>query len=231
MNFILFRKKQVRDMSKKFKGCVQVRISKELTKKCGKCSIYDIINSNLSLEAKINDIRHHYTFYEGNYEVFHDEDGKPTEAKHTLNEIIRKVILGRLDASALKQANNVILEWKKEYLEKREELQLQKKKEVEFQEPVDVVPYVVPPLLRYLEETRCIADREHIQPYLDRIEQYLKANPDANHENLSYKQLKSYSGKWYCKVQNVMNEEEKEKRRLDNLAAKRYAKELGYAVN
>ena len=49
-------------------------------KKQGVRSIQDIISTDkMSFPNKVAYIRHHYVYYEGNYDLFHDENGKPTE--------------------------------------------------------------------------------------------------------------------------------------------------------
>lgn len=94
-----------------------VRLSKSRTKKIGKKSIHDIINNTecLSFSEKINYIRHHYTYYEGAYEMFHDDKGKPNKNKEVLNNLIVKVLTKKLQPSVLKKYNTKILKWKKEH--------------------------------------------------------------------------------------------------------------------
>ena len=87
---------------------------KEKIRNIGKRSIHDIIkDKNLSFEDKVDYIRHHYTYYEGNYEYFHDERGAANWRKEKLNNLIRLIILRVVDPSELKKINKKIYKWRK----------------------------------------------------------------------------------------------------------------------
>ena len=102
------------------------RASKLKTKKIGRRSICDIINDKpiqLNFEEKVNYIRHKFTYYEGNYDLFNDENGKPNKRKQLLNRVIAEVVLKHRDPSLLTKMNKKILIWRKDRLEKIKKLQ------------------------------------------------------------------------------------------------------------
>lgn len=102
------------------------RASKLKTKKIGRRSICDIINDKpiqLDFEEKVNYIRHKFTYYEGNYDLFNDENGKPNKRKQLLNRVITEVVLKHRDPSLLTKMNKKILIWRKDKLEKIKKLQ------------------------------------------------------------------------------------------------------------
>lgn len=97
------------------------KFSKMKTKKIGKRSIYDILNNKpivLDFEEKVNYIRHKFTYYEGNYDLFNDSRGKPNKRKELLNKVISEVVLKHKDPSVLKKLNKKILLWRKNRDEK-----------------------------------------------------------------------------------------------------------------
>ena len=84
------------------------RASKAKTKKIGKRSISDILNDKpipLSFDEKVNFIRHRFTWYEGNYDLFNDDKGKPNKRKQLLNRVISEVVLKNRDPSLLTKMN------------------------------------------------------------------------------------------------------------------------------
>jgi len=109
------------------------KASKLKTKKIGRRSICDIINDRpiqLDFEEKVNYIRHKFTYYEGNYDLFNDERGKPNKRKELLNRIIGEVVLKRKDPSILKRLNKKIVIWRKDKIEKMR-LEAEKRKQKE----------------------------------------------------------------------------------------------------
>lgn len=101
------------------------RASKAKTKKIGRRSISDIINDKpiaLSFDEKVNFIRHRFTWYEGNYDLFNDDKGKPNKRKQLLNRVISEVVLKNRDPSVLTKMNKKILIWRKDKLEKLKRL-------------------------------------------------------------------------------------------------------------
>ena len=102
------------------------RASKAKTKKIGRRSISDILNDRpiaLSFDEKVNFIRHRFTWYEGNYDLFNDDKGKPNKRKQLLNRVISEVVLKNRDPSLLTKMNKKILIWRKDRLEKLKRLQ------------------------------------------------------------------------------------------------------------
>lgn len=101
------------------------RASKAKTKKIGRRSISDILNDKpiaLSFDEKVNFIRHRFTWYEGNYDLFNDDKGKPNKRKQLLNRVISEVVLKNRDPSVLTKMNKKILIWRKDKLEKLKRL-------------------------------------------------------------------------------------------------------------
>lgn len=101
------------------------RASKAKTKKIGRRSISDILNDKpiaLSFDEKVNFIRHRFTWYEGNYDLFNDNKGKPNKRKQLLNRVISEVVLKNRDPSILTKMNKKILIWRKDKLEKLKRL-------------------------------------------------------------------------------------------------------------
>ena len=104
---------------------VAERASKAKTKKIGRRSISDILNDRpiaLSFDEKVNFIRHRFTWYEGNYDLFNDDKGKPNKRKQLLNRVISEVVLKNRDPSVLTKMNKKILIWRKDKLEKLKRL-------------------------------------------------------------------------------------------------------------
>lgn len=102
------------------------RASKAKTKKIGIRSISDILKDKpiaLSFDEKVNFIRHRFTWYEGNYDLFNDDKGKPNKRKQLLNRVISEVVLKNRDPSLLTKMNKKILIWRKDKLEKLKRLQ------------------------------------------------------------------------------------------------------------
>ena len=93
-----------------------LRKSKNKVKRIGIKSIHDIIYNTpqMSFLNKLNYIRHHYTYYDGNQEVFFKDDGKPTYYRYELNKLIGAVINRQVDPSILKEYNKKILKKSKE---------------------------------------------------------------------------------------------------------------------
>ena len=51
-------------------------------------SIWDIIDDpELHFFQKVDYIRHHFVYYDGNYELFHDKNGRPTHTKKLLDQV------------------------------------------------------------------------------------------------------------------------------------------------
>ena len=88
---------------------------KAKTRNFGKRSIHDIIkDEELDFKDKVNYIRHRYTYYDGNYEFFHNKNGKANEKKTELNQLIKSIILKQADPGELKKLNRKIYKWHKQ---------------------------------------------------------------------------------------------------------------------
>ena len=92
--------------------------SKRKTKKLGRRSIHDIIKNcqELSFDEKVSYIRHAYTYYEGNEDLFFDEGKRPLPFRKELNDAIISVIQLKQPASVLNSFNKQIMELRKEKL-------------------------------------------------------------------------------------------------------------------
>ena len=103
---------------------VSLKKSKEKNKKIGTRSIHDIIynTAELTFKQKVDYIRHHYVYYQGNYEYFHTQNGSPNAKKFKLNKLIAQIIKGEKNASELKEINSQILQWRKERNDELERL-------------------------------------------------------------------------------------------------------------
>ena len=90
----------------------KLKMSKEKTLKLGRRSINDIIKTDkLTFPEKIDYIRHHYTYYEGNADLF---DNEYEYRRIWLNKLIESIINRKNDASALTRFNKVIMKWRKD---------------------------------------------------------------------------------------------------------------------
>ena len=96
-------------------------MAKKKVTKIGKRSIYDILNdksAEMDTKEKINYIRHQFTYYDGNHDLFYTNGNKPNKKKLLLNRVISEVIDGNKEPSILKKFNKKILLWRKEKIEK-----------------------------------------------------------------------------------------------------------------
>lgn len=231
-------------MSVDRKRWTAIKISKERTKKVGVRSISDIINNktNLTFKEKVDYIRHHYTYYNGNYEFFHTSKGKPNSKKYKLNNLIVQILKGKKDPSELKTFNTLILDWRK--LKESEKLKEKNNFLTNFKLLEEIKPYTEE-LPHWKQE---ISNNLHDNPYIVIIEEFLvsEANNLTNEEldNIPYKKLKNLAVAWKAdKLTNaseeykirtaqsiqakLLKEKRKEDRRIYNLM-KQYAMDLGY---
>ena len=168
------------------------------------CSIQDIIqDDSIQHEDKVNWIRHQYVYYDGNYDLFHDENGNPTELKHLLNDIIDSVIRGTLDPSELSNINKEILKLRKE---KNEEAEVKHQKELEtyiqtkqkeIESGVDIKPTIIPEVKELAPYKKGIANAE---AYFEIIDKYIASLPKEKQEEVkttwSYRDLKNVAKCW-----------------------------------
>lgn len=105
-----------------------VQRMKKYYKTIGKRSINDIIKlEDMDFKAKVNFIRHNYTYYNGNESLFYKANKKtPNEKREQLDNLIKAVILGKYSSDILKKFDKEIMKWRKAKLEKERKLQLKK---------------------------------------------------------------------------------------------------------
>lgn len=171
------------------------RASKLKTKKIGRRSICDIINDKpiqLDFEEKVNYIRHKFTYYEGNYDLFNDENGKPNKRKQLLNRVIAEVVLKHRDPSLLTKMNKKILIWRKDKLEKIKKLQTEEE---------------IKKILDYRNHDWYIRMMVNNNPTSERwkrtIIEFIKSpennlNPDLL-QHITYKRIKKIASMWLVK--------------------------------
>lgn len=188
-----------------------LRRSKNKTLRYGKRSIYDIIKDPwLDFGDKVDYIRHHYVYYEGNYEYFHDDRGKSNGKKEELNQLISLIIQRLADPSELKAVNKDIMLWRK--AKKLAEKQAKAKEIAKFNDSITKSPY---------EMKIDTWFSNWIQTYdyskLAVIREYLLAHNETykneHLETYNYKELKIKAFSW---KNHKLQLEEKE-RKSDNL--------------
>lgn len=229
------------DFSKRLKN---MKRSKERTFKIGKKSIHDIIHNtpHLSFSEKVNYIRHHYTYYEGNYDLFHDDNGNPNYLKSVLNHKIIAVVKGILDPSCLTEINKHILKLRNEKLSYSKTVDTV----MALNNQKTIAPEITVPQWRKDIETT----QESAKKYIYVIEAYLNETQDLSEEErqtISYKEIKEKALNWIAVNDNsdaaraLGLDLEKmltkngvyvlaEQRRAEKLM-REYAKDLGYIVN
>ena len=87
-----------------------LRDYKRRTKRVGRCSIYDIITDKkgLTRQEKISYIRHAYSYYDGNYDIFFDKHNNPLPLRDQLNTIIEGIVDKRILPNVLTTFNKKI---------------------------------------------------------------------------------------------------------------------------
>lgn len=100
-----------------------LKMNKHRLKKVGCCSIYDIIGDKkgLSRIEKINYIRHHYSYYDGNYDLFFDAEEKPLELRKKLISLIEGIVDKKISPEALTIFNKQIMQLRKDMHNKVEQ--------------------------------------------------------------------------------------------------------------
>lgn len=158
----------------------------ETVKKQGTRSIQDIINSKtLTFINKVSYIRHHYVYYNGNYDLFHDENGNPNETKHLLDQVIAEIIRGNVDPEVLSDFNKDILQLRKE-----RDLEKQKKEEELLSQQ-----YLMPEYKRQAETHGNNSSRKYIaiiDAYFNQLDNITKDKL----LNASYKDMKKVALAW-----------------------------------
>lgn len=171
---------------------------KKSTTKVGIRSIYDIINKNATEDWKINYIRHHYVYYEGNYDLFHDKNGNPTDVKELLDDIIKNVVRGIADPSELSEINKQIAALAKE---KKLEEKVRKEKELEvyIQQQKEEVQASTQPIINIPESPNYKKGITNAEAYFKIIDEYLNNLPEKEKEKAStwkYGDLKKVAIWW-----------------------------------
>lgn len=174
------------------------KASKLKTKKIGKRSICDIINDRpikLDFDEKVNYIRHKFTYYEGNYDLFNDEKGKPNKRKALLNRVISEVVLKHKDPSILKKLNKKILLWRKDKIEK---MQLQLKEKTVKENYKKLKNYRTQDWYKITDD-----DHPNFERWKEVIIDFIKSpennlNPDVM-QHITYKRLKEIAQMWSVK--------------------------------
>lgn len=169
-------------------------------KKIGVRSIFDIISDQtMSFDHKIDYIRHHYVYYEGNYDLFHDENGNSTETKQMLDEIIKSIINGTLDPSELSVINKEISALRKE---KDKEYELKRQKELD-KIVLQNKNIKKEKLKEKAKEDLTTANRENAltekNPYFKVIDAYINSLTKEKQDEVStwsYKDLKQVAKNW-----------------------------------
>ena len=142
-------------------------------------SIWDIIDDpELHFFHKIDYIRHPFVYYDGNYELFHDENGKPTETKKLLDEVIKGIINKEIDPSELNALNKEILKDHKARMEQKKLIEEQRLNEYLQEQPKSVG---VKPVIPVKKEEKYIPElatykqgiNDCAKPYFEIIDKYL----------------------------------------------------------
>lgn len=182
-----------------------LRGAKRKTLRFGRRSIYDIIKDpRLDFGDKVDYIRHHYVYYEGNYEYFHDANGKSNENKEKLNNLICSIINKTTNPSELKEWNKKIILWRKTRLLKEKQKEDEKIKI--FSDKITRNKYELKVNLWFAKRLDAYSFDK-----LSLIRQYLLAheNEYANEEleTIKYKVLKKISSNWKRKIEYLQNKE------------------------
>lgn len=195
---------------------------KEKCKKIGSKSIHDIIHNTpeLTFLDKVNWIRHKYSYYEGNYEFFHNKFGKPNKLKYELNYLIGNIINGKADASELKIFNKKILKLRKEVNAK-----LENEKTIALNNVILPINNKITKKAKWEREIE--NNKDTAQFYITLINEFL-INNDYNLSedklfNLSYKEIKNMAIDW----KNNQNKEKIEQKYAEE-KMRSYAQHLGY---
>lgn len=184
-------------MTDKYAIAKYTKLSKEKNKKIGKKNIYDIINNTpeLNLKQKVDYIRHHYAYYDGNYDYFYLPNGIPTSRLHKLNVLIYNIITKKVNPSKLTIFNEKVMLWRKN---RNERLECAKK----FKESIKDDLNNLPTWKKELANKTMIyeATLNRINAFLNSAENKLSKKEI---DTISYQRLNSISKKW-AKQKNVL---------------------------
>lgn len=194
-----------------------LRISKNRIMKYGRRSIYDIIkDKELDFSDKIDYIRHHYVYYDGNYEYFHDEQGKSNEEKMKLNQLISLIIQRLADPSELKIINRQVMEWRREKkLAEKQALseELAKINSIALKTPYEMkVNTWFNNWVSMYDYTKLVVIREYLLAHNEIYENEIL-------DNYKYKELKSKAFTWKNQQQQSLHNLESNNSGDDNAKA------------
>lgn len=194
-----------------------LRISKNKIMKYGRRSIYDIIkDKELDFGDKIDYIRHHYVYYDGNYEYFHDERGKSNEEKMKLNQLISLIVQRLADPSELKIINRQVMEWRREKkLAEKQALseELAKINSIALKTPYEMkVNTWFNNWISMYDYTKLAVIREYLLAHNEIYE-------NETLDNCKYKELKSKAFTWKNQQQQLLRNSESNDSGDDNVKA------------
>lgn len=170
-------------------------------------SIWDIIDDpDLRFFQKVDYIRHHYVYYDGNYELFHDENGKPNKTKNMLDKVIKGIVNRQIDPSELNILNKEIL--RKHKIQAKQEKTTEELYLSEYSQEQSKPVEIVPSISSKKEDTCTIGSMiykqgmgETTNPYFELINRYLHSlSPEerVKASAWSYRDLKKVA-KWWDK--------------------------------
>ena len=191
-----------------------LRRSKSKTLRYGKRSIYDIIkDTELDFADKVDYIRHHYVYYEGNYEYFHDERGKSNGKKEELNQLISLIIQRLVDPSELRIINQDILLWRK--AKKLAEKQAREEAIAKFNGNFTKSPYEMK-VDTWFSNWIQIYDYSKLAVMREYLLAHNEMYKNEHLETYNYKELKIKAFSWKNhKLQ--LEKQEQEKNNIDNI--------------
>ncbi len=142
-------------------------------------SIWDIIDDpELHFFQKVDYIRHHFVYYDGNYELFHDKNGRPTYTKKLLDQVIAGIINKKIDPSELNALNKEILKDHKARLEQKA-----LRKEAELDDYIqEIKPVIVTSMPQNTTQTQDI-QKENLETK-EIIEKYLATLPEKERSDV-----------------------------------------------
>ena len=187
-----FKSRAIREYRNNLKKIKQRKVS----------SIWDIIDDpELHFFQKVNYIRHHFVYYDGNYDLFY-VNGKATENKKLLDSVICGIVNKTISPNELSIINKTILAVRKE---KDTEIELKKQKELDLyiQESKDkeFLEKALPPIIPVLKEDYAYKKglSASASPYIELIDRYLASlKPEDKEKALtwSYRDLKKVARWW-----------------------------------
>lgn len=170
-------------------------------------SIWDIINDpDLHFFQKVDYIRHHFVYYDGNYELFHDKNGKPTHTKKLLDQVIAGIVNKKIDPSELNELNKEILKDHKARVEQNEAIEQQQLDEYLQEYHSLGAPIVDKPKPTIIKEEKYAPELAtykqgivNADAYFKIIDKYIESLPEEERLKVaswSYRELKTVAKAW-----------------------------------